>query len=449
MYDLGIIGAGPAGYVAAERAGHKGLKVVVFDKRHLGGVCLNEGCIPTKTLLYTAKLYENALYGEKYGISCSNVSFDMGKIMDRKNKVVKKLVGGVASSLKSAKAEVVFSEARIEERKSDCIVILAGEQTYECKNLLVATGSEAAIPPIKGLEKANACTNREILQMKEIPESINIIGGGVIGIEFAGFYNSMGAKVNVFEMLDEILPGVDKELCVMLRNELTKKGVDFYLGAKVEKVKGNTVLVSTKDGSSEIQADKLLVAAGRKVNVEGIGLEKTGVEFSAKGIKIDNRCRTNIPNIYAAGDITGFSMLAHTAYREAEVAVNNMAGVKDIMRYDAIPGVVYTNPEIAWAGMTEEEAVNRGVRFIKASLSLAYAGRFVAENEGKNGLIKIIAGEKYGEILGVHIIGNPSSELIYGAAMAIEMQMRIKDFREIVFPHPTVSEIFKEIAFNF
>src|SRR4030042_696417 len=276
MYDWGIIGAGPAGYVAAERAGHKGLKVVFFDKRHLGGVCLNEGCIPTKTLLYTAKLYENALYGEKYGISCSNVSVDIGKIMERKNKVVKKLVGGVASSLKSAKAEVVFSEARIDERKADCIVIRAGEQTYECKNLLVATGSEAAIPPIKGLEKANAYTNREILQMKEIPESINIIGGGVIGIEFAGFYNSMGAKVNVFEMLD---------------------------------------------------------AVGRKVNVEGIGLEKTGVEFSAKGIKIDNRCRTNIPNIYAAGDITGFSMLAHTAYREAEVAVNNMAGGKDIMRY--------------------------------------------------------------------------------------------------------------------
>src|SRR4030042_5504216 len=349
MYDWGIIGAGPAGYVAAERAGHKGLKVVFFDKRHLGGVCLNEGCIPTKTLLYTAKLYENALYGEKYGISCSNVSVDIGKIMERKNKVVKKLVGGVASSLKSAKAEVVFSEARIDERKADCIVIRAGEQTYECKNLLVATGSEAAIPPIKGLEKANAYTNREILQMKEIPESINIIGGGVIGIEFAGFYNSMGAKVNVFEMLDEILPGVDKELCVMLRNELTKKGVDFYLGAKVEEVKGNTVLVSTKNGSSEIPADKMLVAVGRKVNVEGIGLEKTGVEFSAKGIKIDNRCRTNIPNIYAAGDITGFSMLAHTAYREAEVAVNNMAGGKDIMRYDCFSGGGDTNPDTEWA----------------------------------------------------------------------------------------------------
>lgn len=448
MYDLGIIGAGPAGYVAAERAGHKGLKVVVFDKRFLGGVCLNEGCIPTKTLLYTAKLYENALNGEKYGISCSKVAFDMDRIMERKDRVVKKLVGGVASALKSAKAEMIFSEATIEEKKSDHIVIRAGEHKYECRNLLIATGSEAAIPPVKGLDRSNTLTNREILQLKEIPKSINIIGGGVIGIEFAGFYNSMGAKVSVFEMLDEILPGVDKELCVMLRRELTKKGVDFYLGAKVEEVKGNAVIVTTKDGPSEIQADKLLVAVGRKMNVEGIGLEKTGVEYSPKGINTDNHCRTNIPNIYAAGDITGFSLLAHTAYREAEVAVNHMTGEKDVMRYDAIPGVVYTNPEIAWAGLTEEEAVSRGIRFKKASLPLAYAGRFVAENEGKHGLIKVIAGEKYGEILGVHIIGNPSSELIYGAAMAIEMQMRVKDIREIVFPHPTVSEIFKEIAFT-
>ncbi len=449
MYDLGIIGAGPAGYVAAERAGHKGLKVVIFDKRQLGGVCLNEGCIPTKTLLYTAKLYENALFGEKYGISCSNVVFDIGKIMERKEKVVKKLVGGVAARMKSVKAEVIFTEARIEERKPDHIVIRAGEQKYDCRNILIATGSEAAIPPVKGLGKDNTYTNREILQLKEIPATINIIGGGVIGIEFAGFYNSMGSNVSVFEMLDEILPGMDRELCVMLRNELTKKGVHFYLGAKVEEVRGSAVLLSDQNGKTRVEADKLLVAVGRKANVEGIGLENTGVEFTLKGIRIDNHCRTNVPNIYAAGDVTGFSLLAHTAYREAEVAVNHMTGEKDVMRYDAIPGVVYTNPEIACVGLTEEEAVNRGIRFKKASLPLAYAGRFIAENEGKNGLIKVITGEKYGEILGVHIIGNPSSELIYGAAMAIEMQMRFKDIREIVFPHPTVSEIFKEIAYTF
>ena len=449
MYDLGIIGAGPAGYDAAEKAGHKGLKVVIFDKRNLGGVCLNEGCIPTKTLLYTAKLYENALFGDKYGISCSNVSFDFEKMMDRKDKVVKKLVSGVAAKMKSVKAEVVIAEASITERKSDHFLVKAGENIYECKNILIATGSEAAVPPIKGLNKEYTLTNREILQIRKLPKSINIIGGGVIGIEFAGFFNSMGVEVHVFEMLDEILPGIDKELCVMLRNELSKKGIDFHLGVKVEEVKGNSVIYSDKEGSHEISAEKLLIAVGRKVNVDGIGLERAGVEFTPKGIKIDNRCRTNIPNIYAAGDVTGFSLLAHTAYREAEVAVNNISGQKDIMRYDAIPGIVYTNPEISSVGLTEEEAVKRGIKIKKSSLPLAYAGRFIAENEGKNGLIKVIIGEKYGEILGVHIIGNPSSELIFGAAIAIEMQMRVKDIQEIVFPHPTVSEIFKEIAFTF
>ena len=448
MYDLGIIGAGPAGYVAAERAGQKGLKVVIFDKRHLGGVCLNEGCIPTKTLLHTAKLYEYALHGEKYGISCTGARFDMDKIIDRKDRIVKKLVSGVAAKMKSAKAEVVFSEAVVEEKKQDHIVIKAGEKNYECKNLLIATGSEAAVPPVKGLDKKNIVTNREILQLKKIPETINIIGGGVIGIEFAGFYNSMGSKVNVFEMLDEILPGIERELCTMLRNELSKKGVQFYLGVRVEEVKGNTVVFSNKEGVSEIAADILLVATGRKVNVEGMGLEKTGIEFSAKGVKIDVHCRTNIPNIYAAGDVTGFSLLAHTAYREAEVAVNNMAGEKDIMRYHAIPGVVYTNPEIASVGITTEEAKAKGIMVKSARLPLAYAGRFIVENEGKNGLIKIITGEKYCEILGVHIIGNPSSEMIFGVAMAIEMQMRVGDLRDIVFPHPTVSEIYKEIAFT-
>ncbi len=449
MYDLGIIGAGPAGYVAAERAGHKGLKVVLFDKRQLGGVCLNEGCIPTKTLLYTAKLYENARNSEKYGITCNDVSFDFTKIMGRKNKIVKKLVAGVSTKMKACNVKVVFEKATLKERKTDHIIVKTQNETYQCKNILIATGSEAAIPPIQGLNEKKSLTNREILQINEIPASINIIGGGVIGIEFASFFNSMGTKVRVVEMMDEILPGIDRELSIMLRDELSKKGIEFFLEAEVKQVKNNSVIYKNQNGPGEIFADKLLVAAGRKPNVKEIGLENVGVEFSFHGIKIDNSCRTNIPNIFAAGDVTGFSLLAHTAYREAEVAVNTIMGEKDVMRYHAIPGVVYTNPEIAYVGIKEEDAVKQGIKIKKATLPMTYAGRFVAENEGKNGLIKIIAGEKYGEILGVHMIGNPSSEIIYGAAMAIEMQMRIKDIQEIVFPHPTVSEIFKETVFNF
>ncbi len=450
MYDLAIIGGGPAGYVAAERAGHKGLKVVLFDKRELGGVCLNEGCIPTKTLLYTAKLYENALQGEKYGIKADNVTFDFPFIMKRKDKVVKKLVGGVGMKMKANKVQVVMKNAEIVERLSSSIKIKAGDDLYESKNLLIATGSEAFVPLIPGLDKVEYLTNREILQLQEIPKSLNVIGGGVIGMEFASFFNSMGTKVNVIELMPEILTGVDPEIASMYRAEMQKKGVEFYLSSRVTEVKGNEVIFSSTDGSTHgVKAEKLLVSVGRKPTLEGFGFEKLGVETLRNGIKIDKTCRTNQPNVYAAGDVTGFSLLAHTAYREAEVVVNNLTGRKDYMRYDAIPGVVYTNPEISGVGLTEDIAKKKGIEYKIAQLPMAYAGRFVAENEGKSGICKVIVGKKYEEILGVHMIGNPSSEMIYGAAIAIEMQMRLKDLEEVVFPHPTVSEIFRETVFAF
>ncbi|MGB3005166.1 MAG: dihydrolipoyl dehydrogenase [Chitinophagaceae bacterium] len=446
-YDLAIIGAGPAGYVAAERAGHAGLSVVLFDKKQLGGVCLNEGCIPTKTLLYSAKLYEQAKSGDKYGIICADVSFDFSKISDRKEKIIRKLVGGISMKMKKNKVEVINAEAIIKEKTKEGIAIAAEGNFFECKNLLICTGSEAAIPSIKGLDKKNILTNREILQLKEIPESLNIIGGGVIGIEFANFFSAMGCRVSVFEMMDEILPGIDKDISKILREELTKKGTTFYLNAKVVEVNNTTVVFEKESKTEKVEAAQLLVSVGRKPNVDGIGLENIGVEFSNKGIKIDKNCRTNIYNVYAAGDVTGRSLLAHTASRAGEVVVNNLIGVKDEMRYDAIPSVVYTNPEVSCVGLTEEEAKKNNIAVKIFKLPMSYAGRFAIENEGRNGLCKIIAGEKYQEILGVHFIGNPSSEMIYGASMAIEMQMRVKDIKEIVFPHPTVSEIFKETLF--
>jgi dihydrolipoamide dehydrogenase len=449
MYDLGIIGGGPAGYVAAERASQKGLKVVLFDKRKLGGVCLNEGCIPTKTLLYSAKLYDHAREGGKYGIHCSEVTFDFAKIMLRKNKVIAKLVAGIAAALKKGNVEVVAAHASIVERAPDHIKIKSGDQVYECRNLLLATGSEAFIPPIKGLVREEILTNREILEIDAIPESLTIIGGGVIGMEFASFFNSMGCKVTVIEMLDEILGPTDRELSAMLRQEFIKKGITFHLGAKVVEIKGKEVLFE-KNGTIEmVAAEKLLISVGRKPVTQGFNLEALGVEVSRGGVKTDDRCRTNIPNVYAAGDITGFSLLAHTASREGEVAVNTICGIPDRMRYHAIPAIVYTNPEISCVGLTEEEAKAKNIGYKVRTLPMAYAGRFVVENEGRNGLIKILVGDKLNEVLGVHMIGNPSSEMIFGAAIMIEMQMRLGDLEQVVFPHPTVSEIFKETAFSF
>ena len=449
MYDIGIIGGGPAGYVAAERAGQKGLSTVLFEKKDLGGVCLNEGCIPTKTLLYSAKIYDNAKDSSKYGIITNDVGFDFSKIMSRKNIVVKKLVSGVASKMKKHNVKVVPEFAVIGEKGNGSITIMAGGNPYPCKNLLICTGSEAFLPPIKGLEPDKVMTNREILKIEKVPGSLTVIGGGVIGMEFASFFSSMGSQVTVIEMLDEILTGMDKEMSVMLRKEFEKKGVKFHLQSKVTEIKGKDVIFENDGNTGRVTSEEILVSVGRKPNIQGFGLEKLGVELLKGGIKIDEKCRTNIPNVYAAGDVTGFSLLAHTASREAEVVINNLSGKRDNMRYKAIPAVVYTNPEISGVGLTEEKALEMGMEIQVKKLPMSYAGRFIAENEGKNGLCKIITDKRYGQILGVHMIGNPSSEIIYGAAMAVEMEMTLDEMEEIIFPHPTVSEIFRENTFAF
>ncbi len=451
MYDLAIIGGGPAGYVAAERAGAKGLKVVLIEKKELGGVCLNEGCMPTKTLLYSAKIYDSAVGGGKYGVEAKDVSFDFSKMMDRKEKVVKKLVGGVGAKMKMFNVKTVKDTAIIKGRTQQGIEISTSDEVIFATNLLICTGSEAFVPLIPGLKEAGdiILTNREILQLKEKPDSLVIIGGGVIGMEFASFFNSLRTKVTVVEMMDEILTGMDVKQSAMLRQIYAKKGVEFNMSSKVTKVDGNKVTFE-KDGKEvSVSGDKILVSVGRRPVTAGFGLENLGVELFKGGIKVDEKMRTNIPNVYAAGDVTGFSLLAHTASREGEVVVNNLCGREDQMRYNAIPGVVYTNPEIAGVGLTEEAAKAKGIDYRISELPMAYAGRFIAENEGGSGACKVLVGAKYGEVLGVHMIGNPSSEMIYGACMAIEAELTLKELEEVVFPHPTVSEIFKETVFSF
>jgi len=450
-FDLAIIGGGPAGYVAAERAGKKGLNVVLFEKSELGGCCLNEGCIPTKTLLYSAKLYDNAVHGSKYGIESTGVTFDFGKIMARKQKVVKKLVGGVGMKMKEHHVTVIKNAAFINGRSTAGISITAGEEEILATNLLICTGSDTFIPPIPGLGAPDdiIVTSKEILELKEKPASLVVIGGGVIGMEFASFFNSLGTKVTIVEMMDEIIPGMDRELSEMLRGIYTKKGITFNLASRVTEVKGNEVIF-IKDGKTEsVSGEKILVSVGRRPITKGFGLENIGVELFKGGIKTDDRMRTNIPNVFAAGDVTGFSLLAHTASREGEVVVNNLTGREDRMRYNAIPGVVYTNPEFSGVGLTEAAAKEKKIDYRLVTLPMAFAGRFIAENEGGSGLCKVLVGSKYGEVLGVHMLGNPSSEMIYGAAMAIEMEMTLKELEEVVFPHPSVSEIFKESIFSF
>ncbi len=443
-YDVAIIGGGPAGYTAAEKAAKGGLSTVLFEKNALGGVCLNEGCVPTKTLLYSAKTYDQIKHASKYAVSAENPSFDYPKIIARKNKVVKKLTAGIRMKMKESGVEVITGEAMI-QRKTDegNILIQCAEQVYEAKNLLVCTGSESVIPPIPGVNETEYWTSREALQSKELPASLIIIGGGVIGMEFASFFNSMGTEVQVVEMLDKILGPMDKELSDMLQAEYAKRGVKFYLGHKVTGIHGQEVTVEKDEESFTLHGEKVLLSVGRRPVTKGFGLETLALEPYRNGIKVNEYMQTSLPNVYACGDITAFSLLAHTAVSEAEVAIDHILGKARAMSYKAIPGVVYTNPEIAGVGKTEEELQASGTPYQVKKIPMAFSGRFVAENEMGNGVCKLILAED-GTLIGAHLLGNPASELIVIAGMAIEKGMKAEEIKSFVFPHPTVGEIIKE-----
>lgn len=443
-YDVAIIGGGPAGYTAAEKAAKGGLSTVLFEKNALGGVCLNEGCVPTKTLLYSAKTYDQIKHASKYAVSAENPSFDYPKIIARKNKVVKKLTAGIRMKMKESGVEVITGEAMIQGKTDEGNILLqCTEQVYEAKNLLVCTGSESVIPPIPGVNETEYWTSREALQSKELPASLIIIGGGVIGMEFASFFNSMGTEVQVVEMLDKILGPMDKELSDMLQAEYAKRGVKFYLGHKVTGIHGQEVTVE-KDGESfTLHGEKVLLSVGRRPVTKGFGLETLALEPYRNGIKVNEYMQTSLPNVYACGDITAFSLLAHTAVSEAEVAIDHILGKARAMSYKAIPGVVYTNPEIAGVGKTEEELQASGTPYQVKKIPMAFSGRFVAENEMGNGVCKLILAED-GTLIGAHLLGNPASELIVIAGMAIEKGMKAEEIKSFVFPHPTVGEIIKE-----
>ncbi|WP_291127610.1 dihydrolipoyl dehydrogenase [Dysgonomonas sp. UBA7698] len=447
-FDIAIIGGGPAGYNAAEIAASNGLKTILFEKKYIGGVCLNEGCIPTKTLLYSAKTLDSIKNASKYGITLDNApSFDVSKIIDRKDKVVKKLTAGVSFKLSSYGVTVVKDTATITGEKDNKINISSGKESYSVKYLLLCTGSETVIPPIKGLSDVDYWTSKEALEFGDLPKSLAIIGGGVIGIEFASFFNSMGVEVNVIEMMPEILGVMDKETSAMLRSDYAKRGIKFHLNTKVTEVTKKGVVVEKNGKTQTIESEKILVSVGRRAITTGFGLEALNVELLKNGVKVNEYMQTSHPRVYAAGDITGFSLLAHTAIREGEVAISHILGEDDKMSYKAIPSVVYTNPEIAGVGKTEEELTAKNEPFRVLKLPMAYSGRFIAENETGSGLCKIIV-DNSDRIIGCHMLGNPASELILLAGIAIENGSTVEEFRKHVYPHPTVAEIIHETLFS-
>lgn len=453
VYDLIIIGGGPAGYLAAERAGEAGLNTLLVEKRFIGGVCLNEGCIPSKALLYSAKLYDGASHGEKYGITVENIKLDHQAVIARKRKVIDTLVSGIKMKLKKLKVTVVEGEGHIEKRNAEGFCVSVNGTEYTGSRLLIATGSEAAVPPIPGLKEGLASgfvlTNREILELQEIPERLVVIGGGVIGLEMASYFNTAGSKVTVVEMLNKIAGPTDAEISKILQKNYEKKGVTFKLGARVTEVTAKGVVYELNGNKETVEADKVLLSIGRRPSTNGLGLENIGVNTERGTIKTDEQGRTNVAGVYAAGDVNGSHMLAHVAYRESEVAINTILGKKDHMRYNAVPSVIYTNPEVACVGETEESAKAKGMDVACVNLTMKYSGRYVAENEGGDGICKLIIDKKRNRLVGVHMIGNYSSEIIVSAVTMIETEMRIEDIKEIIFPHPTVCEIIREGIFEY
>lgn len=447
MYDLIVIGAGPGGYEAAAYAAKLGKKVALCEKNELGGTCLNVGCIPTKTLLRSAKAFEDCREAKLYGVhGAAQASLDLAAVQARKKSVVDTLIKGVTGMLKRAGVDVIKAEAKIVAPGK----VSADGKIYEAANILVATGSVPAVPPIPGLrDNSQVLDSTGILNLDTVPESLVIIGAGVIGLEFASFFATVGSKVTVVEMLPKIAPVVDEEIAKGLMTALKKLGVTFNLSCKVTRVEGSTLFFTDPEGKEQkVIGTYILNSTGRSPVLKGIGLEECGVFFDRRGIKTDEFGKTNVPGIWACGDVTGRCLLAHAATREGIVAVNNMFGKPDRMRYSAVPSVIYTHPEVAQVGATEVELKEKGIAYRKAVMPMAIAGRFIVEHAGKTGTVKVLVSEKYGQILGVHMIGGACGEFIASAAAMVELELCVEDVRQIVFPHPTCSEALKETVLH-
>jgi len=437
MYDIIIIGAGPGGYVAAERAGKLGKLVLIVEKDYLGGVCLNKGCIPTKTLLNSTKLYKQAKSSAPYGVHAANVSFNWTRAMSWKKEVVETQRNGVSFLMKENNVEVLKGSAELLEGKR----VSVDGKIYEGKNIIISTGSSSFVPPVPGADGKNIVTSDEILDLEKLPESIAVIGGGVIGMEFASLFSNLGIKVDVIEMMDEIIPMMDKDHTRVMRREM--KGINFHLSSQLLNIEG-TMLTYLFNGKEEtLKAELVLMAVGRRPNT--FGVEKAGLDINKGKIVVNEKMQTNIPGIYAVGDVTGLSMLAHSASRMGEVAVNNICGVQDRMRYNAVPWAVYTSPEAAGCGLTEAEAVASGRKIKTASVLMKHNGRFLAEH-GKTaaGTCKVVVDAETDILLGVHLLGGISSELVAGAASMIESELRVKEIKQIIFPHPSLSEVIRD-----
>ena len=443
MYDLVVIGAGPGGYVAAIRAAQLGMKTAIVEKDACGGTCLNYGCIPTKALYKNAEVVDEIARAAEFGVDVKGYSIDMEKVQARKAKIVKTLSGGVEGLLKANKVELVRGAAKIMAPGK----VEVDGKVLETGKILIASGSKSSKPPIKGIDNSGVITSKEALEMDHVPGKIVIIGGGVIGIEFAGIYRAFGAEVTVVEFMPKIIPAVDKEITDRLQKLLEKKGIRFMVGTKVEEIsKSGSALSVTVDKAGEkssLPCDQVLVSTGRELDIEGLNLDGLGVTYDRKGVKVDENYMTSVPGIYAIGDVIGGVMLAHVASEEGKVCVERMAGEDARVDYDLIPSAIFTFPDVASIGLSEEQAKERGLEYEVGKFQFAGNGKALTMNAAE-GMMKVIVSKDKQKILGVHIVGPNASDLLAEAAIAMRGEFTVEEAANTMHGHPTLSEAFEE-----
>lgn len=430
MKDLIIIGAGPGGYELALEAAKNGLSTVLVEKAEVGGTCLHHGCIPTKTYYKTASLLKEIKNFHEHGIT-GDFHFDFSKAYNRKNEIVSNLTSGIQFMLKKAGVELVYGEARLESNKK----VRVNNDVFTAKYIVIATGSRASTLPFLNFDNPDIISSREMLEEKHIPKKLVIVGGGVIGIEIASIFNYLGAEVEVIEMLDNILPNIDREISKRLLSYLKSQGIKFHLKSRLESVEGHKVFFQEKEKEQMLTFDKLLIAVGRKPNIENLGLEEVGIRFDQKGIIVNDNFQTNIPNIYAIGDVTGKMMLAHSATYSGFQVLKHLLGEEGEIDFSILPTCVFSFPELATVGLTEEEASDLNYQVNKFYFKANGKAQTIGETEG---FVKVISVDNI--IRGVHILGPHASDLIHEAVILLNKEVTKVEFNNFIHAHPTLSE---------
>ncbi|MBA7620608.1 Dihydrolipoyl dehydrogenase [subsurface metagenome] len=449
--DVVIVGGGPAGYVAAIRASQLGGKVILIEKDALGGTCLNRGCIPTKALLHSVEILELVRKGKDYGISVGEPSIDFTQMMNRKDTVVNTLVTGVQYLMRSNAIELIKGTGKVIS-PTEVAVDSGQQEVVRAAKIVLTPGSVPSVVPIPGVDGSGVITSDDALQLSEIPRSLLVIGGGAIGVEFATIFAKLGTRVTIVEMLPQIIPTEDQELSISLRRVLERDRIKIFTSAQVGRIEDDPegdklISVVTGEGEQKLTAELVLVAVGRKPNIEGLGLERVGIKTEQGSIAVNDRMETNIPGIYAAGDAIGGILLAHVASAEGEVAVENALGKKSVINYKVVPRCIYTMPEVAAVGLTESQAREEELNLKIGRFPFTANPRALILGQ-PDGFVKVLSDAKSGEIFGIHIFGPQATELISEATLAMRMEATVSEISSTIHAHPTLSEAMRETALD-